>query len=67
MVKIQFVTVCFTVLTEIYVYAWSADYMKDMVNQVLLFRCKERGSNMTTFIGEILIIFMKRFDVQKDI
>ncbi|XP_050479978.1 uncharacterized protein LOC126868508 [Bombus huntii] len=30
MVKIQFVTVCLTVLTEIYVYAWSADYMKDM-------------------------------------
>ena len=67
MVKIQFVTLCLTVLTEIYVYAWSADYMKDMVNQVLLFRCKERGSNMTTFIDEILTIFMKRFDVQKDI
>ncbi|XP_033176949.1 uncharacterized protein LOC100744370 [Bombus impatiens] len=30
MVKIQFVTLCLTLLTEIYVYAWSADYMKDM-------------------------------------
>ncbi|XP_033358068.1 uncharacterized protein LOC117237817 [Bombus vosnesenskii] len=67
MVKIQFVTLCLTLLTEIYVYAWSADYMKDMVNQVLLFKCKERGSNMTTFIDETLIIFMKRFDIQKDI
>ncbi|KOX67395.1 hypothetical protein WN51_11268 [Melipona quadrifasciata] len=29
-VKIQFIVVSFTVLTEIYIYTWPADYMKDM-------------------------------------
>ncbi|XP_017799435.1 PREDICTED: uncharacterized protein LOC108580236 [Habropoda laboriosa] len=33
-VKVQFVTVSFTVLAEIYMYAWSADYMKDMSAKV---------------------------------
>lgn len=38
-VKIQFITLSLTVLTEIYIYiyAWPADYMKDMVNYAASF------------------------------
>lgn len=33
----QFITLCFTVLTEIYLYAWPADYINDMVNEIPLY------------------------------
>lgn len=38
-VKLQFVIVSMTVLTEVYVYAWPADYMMDMVNHILPILC----------------------------
>ncbi|KAK9304307.1 hypothetical protein QLX08_004297 [Tetragonisca angustula] len=40
-VRMRFIVICLTVLTEIYIYAWPADYMKDMVNRVLLLIGKE--------------------------
>nr|AHJ37463.1 olfactory receptor 151 isoform 1a_2 [Apis mellifera] len=33
-VKVQFITLSLTMLTEIYIYAWPADYMKDMSTNV---------------------------------
>lgn len=32
--KYQFVIVCMTLLAEIYMYTWPADYMTDMVNDL---------------------------------
>lgn len=33
--KIQYIGACVTVLTEIYLYTWPADYLMDMVNYIL--------------------------------
>lgn len=35
-VKVQFITLILTLLTEIYIYTWPADHMKDMVNYILI-------------------------------
>lgn len=35
--KIESVTLSFVLLLQIYIYAWPADHMKDMVIYVLLF------------------------------
>lgn len=38
-VKMQFIIICITIMTEVYMYAWPADYVKNMVNYTLYFYC----------------------------
>ncbi|XP_050474694.1 uncharacterized protein LOC126865843 [Bombus huntii] len=51
-VKLQFIGVCVTVLMEIYLYAWPADYLKDMVVTKMWFLCPGE-IQMFTFLKSV--------------
>lgn len=41
LVKMKFIILCFTVLAEIYLYTWPADYINDMVSEIPLYAINE--------------------------